>query len=583
MSHIFESVTEKLARILARQYGVEVVFEGDVPCTDGKKIYLPQYSELSQELRIDMNGFLDHEVAHCKFTEFGQMKFCINKLHNMLMQNIEDYRIEIEMIKEFPGCALNLYPLNIKYRGRLDKDWMDRPWPIRMLTTIRDIVEGRPARIDEDFKKYMDLIEDEIIELRGVTSTKEVRVLTEAIIRKIKLAHEDEKKEEDKDGEGKKGEKGDKAKSKSKSKSGEDKSDSEDGEADDSSDGSGSDDIEDLLNAAEGSKKAKEMDKFVVSVEGMMEEAFSKKAKEEKKVPTRHEYRIDPKEKPSKIIPLTTRFDTVTDHSGKGNAKRYGELKRASMKLVAPIKAQLERVLKVKENAKWTMEKERGAINSRALAQLASNKSYRQIFKEYSKTETNNVAVELLIDLSGSMAGQRIETAKSAAIAIAEALKDIGIPFEVTGFCSEYEPRMGSVAGTTGRFGRRGERLDLHVFKSFETVSMHGICEMRNGSQNPDGECLAWAAKRLSLQKQKRKILMVFSDGQPATGDTPFGTLQSDLRARIKEISDFGIEVIGVGIETNYVKEFYPDYVILTDVKDLPKQAMSKIAKALEK
>jgi cobaltochelatase CobT len=181
------------------------------------------------------------------------------------------------------------------------------------------------------------------------------------------------------------------------------------------------------------------------------------------------------------------------------------------------------------------------------------------------------------------MAGQRIETAKSAAIAIAEALKDIGIPFEVTGFCSEYEPRMGSMAGTTGRFGRRGERLDLHVFKSFETVSMHGICEMRNGSQNPDGECLAWAAKRLSLQKQKRKILMVFSDGQPATGDTPFGTLQSDLRARIKEISDFGIEVIGVGIETNYVKEFYPDYVILTDVKDLPKQAMSKIAKALEK
>ena len=106
---------------------------------------------------------------------------------------------------------------------------------------------------------------------------------------------------------------------------------------------------------------------------------------------------------------------------------------------------------------------------------------------------------------------------------------------------------------------------------------------MKNGSQNPDGECIAWAAKRLSMQRKKRKILIVLSDGQPATGDTSYALLQSDLRARIQEVSKFGIEVIGIGIETDYVKNFYPDYVILTDAKDLPKQAMNKIAKMLEK
>jgi cobalamin biosynthesis protein CobT len=575
MSHIFESVMEKTARILARQYGVNVVFEGNVPYTDGKTIYLPNYSDLSEELKKDMQGFLDHEVAHCKFTEMQQIKHCINKLHNLLTQNIEDYRIEKEMIKDFPGCQFNLGPLNEKYRGLLNVDWEKRPWPIRLITTIRDIVEGRPARIDDDFKRYIDIIKDEIEGLRGVKTTKEVRERTEEIIKKIKEEREKEKEEE---GDGEDDKKGDKKKEKGKGKpsAGEGEGD-EEGE---------SGDIDDMLDAKEGSKTAKEMDKFVTSVEGMMEEAFSKKAKEEEKVPSRHEYRIDPKgKKGSKIVPATTRFDKVTDHSGKGNAKEYAALKKKSASLIAPIKYHLERILKVKENAKWSTEKERGSINSRSLAQLASNKSYRQIFKQFTKMETNNVAVELLIDLSGSMSGRRIEMARASAIGIAEALKDLGIPFEVTGFCSEHDHRVHEHSAKLGasRFGRRGERLDLHVFKSFDCTSLHGISEMRNGSQNPDGECIAWAAKRLSLQRQKRKILMVFSDGQPATGDTPFGLLQEDLRTRINEVSKFGIEIIGVGIETDYVKEFYPDYVILKDVKDLPKQAMGKIARLLEK
>lgn len=581
MSHIFESTTEKLARILARQYGVEVVFEGNVPCTDGKTIFLPSYDKLDDELRTDMNGFLDHEVAHCKFTEMGQIKHCINKLHNMLTQNIEDYRIEKEMIKDFPGCAFNLGPLNEKYRGKMNLDWEKRPWPIRLLTTIRDIVEGRPARIDADYKRYMDVIQDDIEDLRGVTSTKEVREKTQAIIEKIHAEREKEKEENGENGEGEEGDKEegkDKKKSKGKGKPSEGEGD-EEGE---------SGDIDDMLNAKEGSKTAKEMEKFVTSVEGMMEQAFAKKEKEERKAPNRSEYRVDPKAKHPAIVPTSTRFDVVTDHSGKGNAKLYGDLRAAAKKIVAPIKAQLERVLKVKENAKWRTEKERGAVNARGLSQLVANPSYRQIFKEFSKTETNNVAVELLIDLSGSMSGPRIETAKASAVAIAEALKDLGIPFEVTGFCAEYSNELANLsnkmgADATKRFARRNERLDLHVYKSFDCTSLQGISAMRSGGNNPDSEAVAWAAKRLSLRKQKRKVLMVFSDGQPATGDASFGHLQADLRRVINECPKFGIEVIGFGIETEHVKEFYPDYVLLKDVKDLPKQAMTKVAKLLEK
>jgi len=50
---IFESSIQKIARILARQYNIEVIFEGDQAKTDGKTIYLPYFTELSEELKKD--------------------------------------------------------------------------------------------------------------------------------------------------------------------------------------------------------------------------------------------------------------------------------------------------------------------------------------------------------------------------------------------------------------------------------------------------------------------------------------------------------------------------------------------------
>ena len=38
---IFETVLEKIGRIITRQYGIEIVFEGTGASTDGKTIQLP--------------------------------------------------------------------------------------------------------------------------------------------------------------------------------------------------------------------------------------------------------------------------------------------------------------------------------------------------------------------------------------------------------------------------------------------------------------------------------------------------------------------------------------------------------------
>lgn len=553
----FESAIEKLGRILARQYHINVVYEGTQAKTDGKTISLPLVKEMNEELWRDLNGYLDHEVGHCKFTEFDEMKQIKTKMHRELFNIAEDNRIEREMIKEFPGCALNLDPLNAKLKSELNKKWEELPWPVRTILGVGDIMNGRTPRIDEDTERYIDVVKEAAQELRYCKDTKEIREKTHEIIQKI-IEEREEEKEEDGEGEGEGGE-------------GESKEDKMLSEKTDSKDPSS------------------EWEKHSTNVSDMVNDELGDHIKDEDK-PSRRDSTPDGFDK-TPHIPVTTRFDTVTDHSGKGNPANYSRLKREVASLVNPIKQQLERILKVQENAKWVSERERGGLDKRNLAKLASNKGYRTVFKEHMKTETNNVAVELLVDMSGSMSGSKIHNAKLTAIAIGEALKDLQIPFEVTGFYSEPDNKVSQVARELGvetgygrsksRFNRTYEALRLHVFKDFSSAQMSGLEKLHVGSQNPDGECVAWAAKRIAQRREKRKILMVLSDGLPATGDGDFGILNNDLKTKIEKIKKSGIECIGIGIESDAVKRFYPDYVVLGNVKDLPKSAMKKISQLI--
>lgn len=593
----FESTLEKIGRIIGRSYNLEVLFEGNEAYTDGKRIVLPFFQSIDEEMKADLNGYLDHEAAHCLFTGFETLKKIKTRFHKEMLNAVEDVRIERLMQEEYPGTAFHLRPLNDKMRARVmaEENWSKLPWPIRTIIAVRDLMEGRAPRIDEDIERFVDVVKDAAVALNDCKSTEELRVKTEEIVKKIIEEREEEKKESGDGEESEEGEEGDSSESASGSGSGEgDDEDSEgegDEEGDDSSSGGADSKYDRMLTEKDSEGKSKsEFDKHATSVHDLMKEKIDKAISEDRK----HLGKVKPGSGPyptpefgtATSIPATTRFDRVTDHSGKGEGKAYARLKDSVRPKVAPIKNTLERVLKVKENAKWRTERERGNLNARDLSKLASDRSYRTPFKEFTRTETNNVAVELLIDMSGSMSGSRIHTARLSAIAIAEALKDLQIPFEVTGFYSESDRRVQEYTASLGaaaeRFNRKYERLDLHVFKRFDSHSLLGLEKIHNGSQNPDGECVAWAAKRLAERREKRKILMVLSDGQPATGDGDHRKLCTDLKKKIELISKSGIEIIGVGIETDYVKHFYPDFVILQDVEELPKAGLAKLSKLIQ-
>jgi cobaltochelatase CobT len=104
------------------------------------------------------------------------------------------------------------------------------------------------------------------------------------------------------------------------------------------------------------------------------------------------------------------------------------------------------------------------------------------------------------------------------------------------------------------------------VFKGFDTP-LKGVrgrfMSIQGHGSNVDGESVAWAARRLAARPEKRKILVVISDGRPATmaaGKSFHETwriLQDHLRYVVKSITSSGIEVIGIGAGTAEPAAYY--------------------------
>lgn len=196
------------------------------------------------------------------------------------------------------------------------------------------------------------------------------------------------------------------------------------------------------------------------------------------------------------------------------------------------------------------------------------------------------------VDASGSMGGARIVLATQAAYALSAVLERLRITHEV--ICFTTGPIAGgdssAVAAEEAKMGRsftRDESLYMPILKGFnerlstETKSRFGwLPNSRILRNNVDGECVEIAARRLLSQPQNGKILMVLSDGSPnASGDT--GRLSSHLKEVVKETMNKGVNVIGIGIQTDSVQKYYPKNVVIHKAEDLPQTVIKELRNML--
>lgn len=259
--------------------------------------------------------------------------------------------------------------------------------------------------------------------------------------------------------------------------------------------------------------------------------------------------------------------------------------------MVGPLQKELERAVAARSAAVFTGGHRSGRLHGSALSRMLVGVHDDRVFRRKQENTTKDVAVSILIDCSGSMDGENITIASQTAYALSSVLDRIGIVNEVLGFTTlrEVPQELLKEEEETGIHYSRREGIYIPIFKQFSDrmgapvkrrlAIMPNTRFLRN---NIDGESVQIAASRLAARREKRKVLMVLSDGQPAcVGDMV--ALNGHLRSVVEDVEKTGIEVVGIGICTDAPKHFYPKNVVLDDVADLPKTVMSRVRELLLK
>lgn len=265
-----------------------------------------------------------------------------------------------------------------------------------------------------------------------------------------------------------------------------------------------------------------------------------------------------------KHIPLTTAFDIVEQLKPDKNGKKgYVSMVKDQITTFTRI---VDQALYAKKKTAFSYSKDEGAIDTRALYSYKVNKN-TQIFYQQKNKNVRDIAVEILIDLSGSMVGH-IEQVKSAGFVISETLTNLNIKHEILGFSTEMfdhkEMKRFQTADRVDRFNRF-ERLHHFVIKSFDSDDNSPLTNVQANCCNIDGESLAWATNRLLKRSEKRKIIFVLSDGDPNGMVGDVSILRSDLKNTVKLVESTGIQVLALGINGDHCKDFYTDHVELKD------------------
>lgn len=291
-------------------------------------------------------------------------------------------------------------------------------------------------------------------------------------------------------------------------------------------------------------------------------------------------------------VKLSSRYQS--DHLQKVEEKVSG--------MIGVLAKNLERAFRAANRSRWEGGKKSGRLSSAALSKLLHNDP--RVMRKREEMKTRDVAVTLLIDQSGSMSGQKIKVASEAAWALAQTMNKLNLPVEVIGFttCSltgsfareigkelEHDMRNDehgaySPRGTWHRF----EPIHTLVYKDFNEgfgiqqkarlTDLHlGNQPMRN---NVDGESLLYAAERLRKRPEPGKVMIVLSDGEPAAGGN-MQRMRDHLKKVVKDLNSEGINTVGIGIDTDCVKRFYPKHVVLSDVSQLPKEVMHRLREAI--
>ncbi len=263
---------------------------------------------------------------------------------------------------------------------------------------------------------------------------------------------------------------------------------------------------------------------------------------------------------------------------------------------VGRLANRLQRRLQAQQTRSWVFDLEEGILDTGRLSRVVTDPFSPLSFKAECDSAFKDTVVSLLLDNSGSMRGRPITTAAICADMLGRTLERCAVRVEILGFTTKAW-KGGSCREkwlSRNRPAMPGRLNDLRhiVYKDADAPWRRARRSLglmlREGllKENIDGEALEWAHDRLADRPERRKILMVISDGAPIDDSTlavnGSGYLEGHLRDVIYAIErNRAVELIAIGIGHD-VTRYYRRAVTINSPDQLAGAITDQLAELFE-
>lgn len=547
-----------VAAAYGEQFGVKVVLSGQNARTDGKTIVLPLLDNMTK-LKDVLFGYLAHESAHVRDTDFDVLGKCKNASEKSFLNLVEDIRIEGEIQRAFPGTQFTLSAME---QYIFDQGWtpvssaQDNEASIlflylyhrmygevlkrecyssALIEESRKVVEqvfpsGIFVRLDVIFSKYM----------HTLSSTRECLKVARLILKAIKEAEEEEKSTVSEESENT---------TDDTAKNGDAQSKNQDLSNDNNyeSDSSGT-----SFSGEQSSEKNGDAESEYQSADTSLNGDFDTSGSGA----SLHEIVMQETDLPKDVMDnLKGQLQDQAREDGTGqchsiDTSDIGQLDltqgsheelQAGILSSSVIRSKLQGLLQAQSRERKWLHTRGKRVDGKRLSRAAM--ANPTIFIQRDIHKRPDTAVHVLLDNSGSMC-DRQQTANQAAVSLALAVSSIPkCDIAVSAFPGMSESSVCPII-------QRGQSVRACINR-FDIPS--------TGS-TPLAEAMLFSARELANSRREKKALIIVTDGDPNDAHTV---------RYMSRVIEGHIDVYAIGIQSNSVSRLFKNWTVINDVKEL--------------
>lgn len=260
------------------------------------------------------------------------------------------------------------------------------------------------------------------------------------------------------------------------------------------------------------------------------------------------------------------------------NKPTYEELLSEMRTPITFLKRKLGSILEDNKLSRFGGSFTSGKLNHSKLYRFKTNQT--NLFGRKIARQNKDYRVSLLVDISGSMGGQKIHETAKGAILLAEVLNIIGVEFEIVGFNTKLV-----------EYKTFDQPFNWTARRNMEWIIPSAW--MEGSGSTSDGIALYRTLQQVKQRPKAKNIVILLTDGgsNPSYNSIPpefTKIMPVKDRGRYNNIDDFNIHtelkkleehafVTGIGIMDTDVRGIYQRHAIVNEARDIPNAILSPI------